>query len=179
MSKPHTASTVPARLVALPADPYVYPSTSCLRNRLGIRDLVELERIEAEQTSILTNSSSTPTPARRHLPTPPGVHQTDPRLPLRRRRSARAGGTLPRCQQRRDGSIAPAALASSRTRARADLHSVRSAPPGNITPSDVADLAENAKPTDYGGGDGGELLQIATRPGQRAPSRLGSRRPLP
>lgn len=37
----------------MPADPYVYPGTSCLRNRLGIRDPDELERIEAEQTSIL------------------------------------------------------------------------------------------------------------------------------
>ncbi len=37
----------------MPADPYVYPGTSCLRNRLGIRDQDELERIEAEQTSIL------------------------------------------------------------------------------------------------------------------------------
>lgn len=37
----------------MPADPYVYPGTSCLRNRLGIRDEAELERIEAEQTSIL------------------------------------------------------------------------------------------------------------------------------
>jgi cell filamentation protein len=37
----------------LPADPYVYPGTNCLRNRLGIRDPAELERIEAEQTSIV------------------------------------------------------------------------------------------------------------------------------
>jgi cell filamentation protein len=37
----------------LPADPYVYPGTSCLRNRAGIRDPRELAQIEAEQTSIL------------------------------------------------------------------------------------------------------------------------------
>jgi cell filamentation protein len=36
----------------LPADPYVYPGTDCLRNRLGIRNRGELERVEAEQTSI-------------------------------------------------------------------------------------------------------------------------------
>jgi cell filamentation protein len=36
----------------LPADPYVYPGTSCLRNRLGIRDTVELERAEAARTSV-------------------------------------------------------------------------------------------------------------------------------
>lgn len=34
------------------ADPYVYPGTSCLRNRLGIRDPAELARIEAERTSV-------------------------------------------------------------------------------------------------------------------------------
>jgi cell filamentation protein len=37
----------------LPADPYVFPGTNCLRNRLGIRDPRELAVIEAEQTSIL------------------------------------------------------------------------------------------------------------------------------
>jgi hypothetical protein len=37
----------------MPADPYVYPGTSCLRNRARIRDPRELARIEAEQTSIL------------------------------------------------------------------------------------------------------------------------------
>jgi cell filamentation protein len=37
----------------LPADPYVYPGTSCLRNRAGIRDPEQLARIEAEQTAIL------------------------------------------------------------------------------------------------------------------------------
>jgi cell filamentation protein len=37
----------------LPADPYVYPGTRCLRNRLGIRDRSELAVVEAEQTSIL------------------------------------------------------------------------------------------------------------------------------
>jgi cell filamentation protein len=37
----------------LTADPYVYPGTSCLRNRAGIRDPRELARIEGEQTSIL------------------------------------------------------------------------------------------------------------------------------
>jgi cell filamentation protein len=36
----------------LPADPYVYPGTSCLRNRLGIRDAVELEHAEAGRTSV-------------------------------------------------------------------------------------------------------------------------------
>jgi cell filamentation protein len=36
----------------LPADPYVYPGTSCLRNRLGIHDAVELERSEAARTSV-------------------------------------------------------------------------------------------------------------------------------
>ena len=36
----------------MPADPYVYPGTYCLRNRLGIRDRAELERVEAEQTAI-------------------------------------------------------------------------------------------------------------------------------
>jgi cell filamentation protein len=37
----------------LPDDPYVYPGTSCLRNRAGILDSDELERFEAEQTSII------------------------------------------------------------------------------------------------------------------------------
>ena len=37
----------------MPADPYVYPGTNCLGNRLGIRDLGELALVEAEQTSIL------------------------------------------------------------------------------------------------------------------------------
>jgi cell filamentation protein len=37
----------------LPADPYVYAGTSCLRNRAGIRDPRELAQLEAEQTSIL------------------------------------------------------------------------------------------------------------------------------
>jgi cell filamentation protein len=37
----------------LPADPYVYPGTSCLRNRAGIRDPSALAQLEAEQTSIL------------------------------------------------------------------------------------------------------------------------------
>jgi cell filamentation protein len=37
----------------LPTDPYVYPGTSCLRNRAGIRDPAELEQFEAEQTSII------------------------------------------------------------------------------------------------------------------------------
>jgi cell filamentation protein len=37
----------------LPADPYVYPGTNCLRNRLDIRDPGELALVEAEQTSIL------------------------------------------------------------------------------------------------------------------------------
>jgi cell filamentation protein len=37
----------------LPGDPYVYPGTSCLRNRAGILDPDELERFEAEQTSII------------------------------------------------------------------------------------------------------------------------------
>jgi cell filamentation protein len=36
----------------LPTDPYVYPGTDCLRNRLGVRDQAELERVEAEQTAI-------------------------------------------------------------------------------------------------------------------------------
>ena len=34
-------------------DPYVYPATRCLRNRLGIRDPDLLARVEGEQTSIL------------------------------------------------------------------------------------------------------------------------------
>jgi hypothetical protein len=33
----------------LPGDPYVYPGTSCLRNRAGIPDPDELARFEAEQ----------------------------------------------------------------------------------------------------------------------------------
>jgi cell filamentation protein len=37
----------------LATDPYVYPGTRCPRNRLGIRDPAVLERVEAEQTSIL------------------------------------------------------------------------------------------------------------------------------
>jgi cell filamentation protein len=36
----------------LPNDPYVYPGTGCLRNRLGIREAVELERAEAARTSV-------------------------------------------------------------------------------------------------------------------------------
>lgn len=36
----------------MPADPYVYPGTDSLRNRLGIRERAELERVEAEQTAI-------------------------------------------------------------------------------------------------------------------------------
>jgi cell filamentation protein len=35
----------------VPTDPYVYPGSDCLRNRLGIRDAKELERVEAERTS--------------------------------------------------------------------------------------------------------------------------------
>jgi len=37
----------------VPADPYVYPDSSCLRNRLGIRDPDALARIEANQTAII------------------------------------------------------------------------------------------------------------------------------
>jgi cell filamentation protein len=37
----------------LPTDPYVYPGTNCLRNRLDIREPGELALVEAEQTSIL------------------------------------------------------------------------------------------------------------------------------
>ena len=37
----------------MPADPYVYPGTDCLRNRAGIRDARTLARLEAEQTSIV------------------------------------------------------------------------------------------------------------------------------
>jgi cell filamentation protein len=37
----------------LPADPYVYPGTSCLRNRAGIRDARTLARLEADQRSIV------------------------------------------------------------------------------------------------------------------------------
>lgn len=33
-------------------DPYVYPGTSCFRNRLGIRDADALARFEANQTAI-------------------------------------------------------------------------------------------------------------------------------
>lgn len=36
----------------MPPDPYVYPGTSCLRNKLGIRDPEELARVEAEHTAI-------------------------------------------------------------------------------------------------------------------------------
>lgn len=35
----------------MPTDPYLYPGTSCLRNRLGIRGAVELARTEGERTS--------------------------------------------------------------------------------------------------------------------------------
>lgn len=34
-------------------DPYVYPGTSCLRNRLGIRDADALAHLEANQTAII------------------------------------------------------------------------------------------------------------------------------
>lgn len=34
-------------------DPYVYPGSSCLRNRLGIRDPAALARLEADQTAII------------------------------------------------------------------------------------------------------------------------------
>jgi cell filamentation protein, protein adenylyltransferase len=37
----------------VPTDPYVYPDSSCLRNRLGIRDPAALARIEANQTAII------------------------------------------------------------------------------------------------------------------------------
>jgi cell filamentation protein len=37
----------------VPTDPYVYPGTSCLRNRLGIRDPQALARLEANQTTII------------------------------------------------------------------------------------------------------------------------------
>lgn len=37
----------------MPTDPYVYPGSSCLRNRLGIRDPDALARIEANQTAII------------------------------------------------------------------------------------------------------------------------------
>lgn len=37
----------------MPTDPYVYPGTSCLRNRLGIRDPDALARLEADQTAII------------------------------------------------------------------------------------------------------------------------------
>ncbi len=37
----------------MPTDPYVYPGTSCLRNRLGIRDPDALARLEANQTAII------------------------------------------------------------------------------------------------------------------------------
>lgn len=36
----------------MPTDPYVYPGTTCLRNRAGIRDPERLARLEAEQTTI-------------------------------------------------------------------------------------------------------------------------------
>jgi len=37
----------------VPTDPYVYPGTPCLRNRLGIRDPDALARLEANQTAII------------------------------------------------------------------------------------------------------------------------------
>ena len=37
----------------MPTDPYVYPGSSCLRNRLGIRDPAALARLEASQTAII------------------------------------------------------------------------------------------------------------------------------
>ena len=37
----------------MPTDPYVYPGSACLRNRLGIRDPDALARIEANQTAII------------------------------------------------------------------------------------------------------------------------------
>lgn len=37
----------------MPTDPYVYPGTSCLRNRPGIRDADALARLEANQTAII------------------------------------------------------------------------------------------------------------------------------
>ncbi len=45
-----SASALPSRVTP---DPYVYPGTDCLRNRLGIRDADELAEFEAEQTSII------------------------------------------------------------------------------------------------------------------------------
>lgn len=50
------------------SDPYVYPGTSCLRNRAGIRDTHELARFEAEQASILiAQIERDPTPGRYDL----------------------------------------------------------------------------------------------------------------
>ena len=37
----------------MPTDPYVYPGTTCLRNRLGIRNPDALARLEANQTAII------------------------------------------------------------------------------------------------------------------------------
>lgn len=37
----------------MPQDPYLYPGTDCLRNRLGIRDAAELQRAEAERTGAI------------------------------------------------------------------------------------------------------------------------------
>lgn len=37
----------------MPTDPYVYPGSSCLRNRLAIRDPDALTRLEADQTAII------------------------------------------------------------------------------------------------------------------------------
>jgi cell filamentation protein, protein adenylyltransferase len=37
----------------VPEDPYVYPGTDCLRNRLGIRDADELRVREGERTSVV------------------------------------------------------------------------------------------------------------------------------
>lgn len=47
----------------MPADPYVYAGTNCLRNRLGITEAVELERAEAARTSVtLTLLARNPLP---------------------------------------------------------------------------------------------------------------------
>jgi cell filamentation protein len=49
----------------VPTDPYVYPGSDCLRNRLGIRDAKELECVEAERTSsILALLECSPIPGR-------------------------------------------------------------------------------------------------------------------
>jgi cell filamentation protein len=49
----------------VPTDRYVYPGSDCLRNRLGIRDAKELERVEAERTSaILALRVRSPIPGR-------------------------------------------------------------------------------------------------------------------